>query len=159
MRAWRMFGCSESGFHFWLHVDVTCLDHHFGSNLIKYENVKEFLSSAFKEYLCTQKRFYKTFRTTLLNWTELRKEISALSWMWCELCLRLPDYPGMNGLKLYQQPVISRIDLQVQASQLHMSCGLEPSLKSGLRFYMCTEFVHVSKEMRKNRTINMKNAS
>ena len=62
-------------------------------------------------------RFCKTFRATVLNERSIRA-----------LCLMVPDSPRMYGLKLQKQPVISRIDLQVQETQLHMSCGPERNL-------------------------------
>jgi len=45
-------------------------------------------------------RFCKTLRTVLLNWTEPWKGISALSWIWCAVCLKVLDCSRIYELKL-----------------------------------------------------------
>ena len=111
-------------------------------------NSKEFLSSAFNEYLCTQGTVlqYIPNYTPELNGSAERNIRSVINMMRSMLQgAGLPKNQWAESIIA----VILRIDLKVQASQLHMNCGLELSLMSGLRIYGCTAFVHVPRKKRK----------
>jgi len=94
-------------------------------------------------------RFFKTFRTTLSNWKELRKEISALSWIRCALCLRVPLPKNLWAEAIIAACYIkSRCTSSSKSTPHELWFRTKPDV-SGLLIYGWSAFVHVPREKRK----------
>ena len=92
------------------------------------DNAKEFLTSAFNENHSTQGTVLQDIPnyTPELNGTVERNIRTVMNMM--RSMLKGAGLPKNLWAEAIMKPVISRIDLQVPASQIHINCGLELSL-------------------------------